>query len=101
MRSLVGVLNIFGSLLTWFSLYFALPILTALVYGEFQTLRRFVLRAGGGNGVFVVLHRDVVADVTTRHSTPNTHVSYLSRCVYDLHEPAGNAGRLGGHEPAI
>jgi len=30
MRSLLGVLNIFGSLLTWFALYFALPIVTAL-----------------------------------------------------------------------
>jgi hypothetical protein len=34
MRSLLGVLNIFGSLLTWFALYFLLPIVTALLYGE-------------------------------------------------------------------
>lgn len=45
MRSLLGVLNIFGSLLAWFALYFLLPILTALVYGEFAALRGFV--AGG------------------------------------------------------
>ncbi|MGH8144472.1 MAG: potassium transporter TrkG, partial [Steroidobacteraceae bacterium] len=45
MRSLLGVLNIFGSLLGWFALYFLLPILTALIYGEFAALRGFV--AGG------------------------------------------------------
>ena len=47
MRSLLGVLNIFGSLLTWFALYFLLPIITALLYGEFASLRGFV--AGGGD----------------------------------------------------
>ncbi len=45
MRSLLGVLNIFGSLLAWFGLYFALPIVTALIYGELQVLRGFI--AGG------------------------------------------------------
>src|SRR6185437_13999885 len=39
------VLNIFGSVLAWFALYFALPIVVALLYGEFQALRGFV--AGG------------------------------------------------------
>jgi trk system potassium uptake protein TrkH len=45
MRSLLGVLNIFGSLLTWFSLYFLLPLLTALIYGEFSAMRGFLLGA--------------------------------------------------------
>ena len=40
MRSLLGVLNIFGSLLTWFALYFLLPIVTALFYGEIGSLAR-------------------------------------------------------------
>ena len=43
MRSLLGVLNIVGSLLAWFALYFLLPILTALIYGEFAALRGFVI----------------------------------------------------------
>ncbi|HEX4024718.1 MAG TPA: potassium transporter TrkG [Steroidobacteraceae bacterium] len=43
MRSLLGVLNIFGSLLAWFALYFLLPILTALIYGEFAAMRGFVI----------------------------------------------------------
>jgi trk system potassium uptake protein TrkH len=46
MRSLLGVLNIFGSLLAWFGLYFALPLVTALIYGEFAAMRGFVLGAG-------------------------------------------------------
>lgn len=45
MRSLFGVLNIFGSLLTWFALYFLLPIVTALLYGEIAPLRGFVIGA--------------------------------------------------------
>jgi trk system potassium uptake protein TrkH len=45
MRSLLGVLNIFGSLLTWFALYFLLPILTGLIYGEIVDLRGFVVGA--------------------------------------------------------
>ncbi len=45
MRSLLGVLNIFGSLLAWFALYFLLPIVTALIYGEFGALRGFVAGA--------------------------------------------------------
>ena len=52
MRSLLGVLNIFGSLLTWFALYFLLPVATALLYGEFSALRGFLVGAavsiGGG-----------------------------------------------------
>jgi len=45
MRSLLGVLNIFGSLLAWFALYFLLPIVTALLYGEISPLRGFVIGA--------------------------------------------------------
>jgi len=45
MRSLLGVLNIFGSLLSWFALYFLLPVLTALLYGEFAPLRGFLIGA--------------------------------------------------------
>src|ERR1700761_4480759 len=45
MRSLLGVLNIFGKLLAWFSGLFLLPILTALVYGELRSLRGFLIGA--------------------------------------------------------
>jgi trk system potassium uptake protein TrkH len=45
MRSLLGVLNIFGSLLTWFAVLFLFPIITALVYGELLPLRGFVIGA--------------------------------------------------------
>jgi trk/ktr system potassium uptake protein len=45
MRSLLGVLHLFGSLLSWFALYFLLPIFTALVYGEFAALRGFLAGA--------------------------------------------------------
>ncbi len=45
MRSLLGVLNIFGSLLAWFALYFLLPIVTGLLYGEIAPLRGFAIGA--------------------------------------------------------
>jgi trk system potassium uptake protein TrkH len=45
MRSLLGVLNIFGSLLTWFAALFLFPIITALIYGELLPLRGFVIGA--------------------------------------------------------
>src|SRR5580658_9677771 len=45
MRSLLGVLNIFGSLLSWFAVYFLLPILTGLIYGELGSLRGFLIGA--------------------------------------------------------
>src|SRR5271155_3672691 len=45
MRSLLGVLNIFGSLLTWFAALFLFPIITALIYGELAPLRGFVIGA--------------------------------------------------------
>jgi trk system potassium uptake protein TrkH len=51
MRSLISVLNIFGALLAWFALYFLLPILTALIYGEFSALRGFL--AGGALAALV------------------------------------------------
>jgi trk system potassium uptake protein TrkH len=50
MRSLLGVLNIFGSLLTWFTLYFLLPILAGLLYGEISSLRGFLLGAAASLG---------------------------------------------------
>ncbi|HEX4375597.1 MAG TPA: potassium transporter TrkG [Steroidobacteraceae bacterium] len=43
MRSLLGVLNIFGKLLAWFSALFLFPILTALIYGELSPLRGFLI----------------------------------------------------------
>jgi trk system potassium uptake protein TrkH len=46
MRSVLGVLSIIGSLLTWFALFFLLPILTALLYGELTALRGFAAGAG-------------------------------------------------------
>ena len=46
MRSLLGVLNIFGSLLAWFALYFVLPIITALLYGELAPLNCVRLHRG-------------------------------------------------------
>ena len=45
MRSLLGVLNIFGSLLAWFAALFVFPIVTALLYGEVGPLRGFVIGA--------------------------------------------------------
>jgi len=44
-RSLLGVLSIFGSLLTGFALLFLLPVLTGLLYGEIASLRGFVAGA--------------------------------------------------------
>ena len=45
MRSLLGVLNIFGGLLVWFAALFAVPIVTALLYDELTPLRGFLLGA--------------------------------------------------------
>jgi trk system potassium uptake protein len=45
MRSLLGVLNIFGLLLAWFAALFLLPMLTALLYGELAPLRGFAIGA--------------------------------------------------------
>jgi len=46
MRSLLGVLNIFGKLMAWFAALFIFPIITALIYGELGPLRGFVIGAG-------------------------------------------------------
>ncbi len=43
MRSVLGVLNIFSSLLMGFAALFLLPVLTALVYGELAALRGFLI----------------------------------------------------------
>ena len=43
MRSLLGVLNVVGTLLAWFALYFILPIITGLFYGEWLALRGFII----------------------------------------------------------
>jgi trk system potassium uptake protein TrkH len=45
MRSLLGVLNIFGLLMAWFAALFVFPIITALFYGEVAALRGFVIGA--------------------------------------------------------
>src|SRR3984957_3346021 len=45
MRSLLGVLNIFGMLMAWFAALFVFPIITALIYGEMLSLRGFVIGA--------------------------------------------------------
>jgi trk system potassium uptake protein TrkH len=43
MRSLLAVLNVVGTLLAWFALYFLLPVITALCYGEWPALRGFLV----------------------------------------------------------
>jgi trk system potassium uptake protein TrkH len=55
MRPLLAVLNIFGTLLAFFALYFALPILTGLVFGEFAALRGFVIGAAIAAAVGLLL----------------------------------------------
>jgi trk system potassium uptake protein TrkH len=45
MRSLLGVLNIFGGLLMWFTALFIFPIVTALLYRELAPLRGFAIGA--------------------------------------------------------
>lgn len=55
MRSLLGVLNIFGELLTWFALYFLLPLVTGLLYGEIGAERGFLIGAAVSIGAGFVL----------------------------------------------
>jgi trk system potassium uptake protein TrkH len=74
MRSLIGVLHIFGSLLAWFALYFLLPILTALIYGEFASLRGFFI-----GGVVAVL-----LGLALRAATQRYHVDLKARDAYLL-----------------
>ena len=56
MRSLLGVLNILGTVVAWFALYFLLPIITALLYGEFAALRGFLIGAVVAAAGGAVLH---------------------------------------------
>lgn len=56
MRSLLGVSHILGTVLAWFALYFMLPILAALVYGEFAALRGFLAGAGVALAAGALLH---------------------------------------------
>jgi trk system potassium uptake protein TrkH len=55
MRSVFGVLSIFGVLLAVFALFFALPIVTALIYGERLAFSGFVIGAviTGGCGLLL------------------------------------------------
>ena len=46
MRPILSVLNVLGALLMLFSGYYVLPLATALVYGEAESLRVFALCAG-------------------------------------------------------
>src|SRR5664279_3214351 len=54
MRSLLGVVNVMGSLLAMFALYFALPAFTALIYGE-SALWTFLIAGAitGGAGLLL------------------------------------------------
>jgi trk system potassium uptake protein len=54
MRSLLSVLNVMGSLLMLFALYFLLPVLTALIYREAAALQ-FLIAAGVTGAVGLVL----------------------------------------------
>jgi trk system potassium uptake protein TrkH len=53
-RSLLGVVNVMGSLLAMFALYFALPAVTALIYGE-SALWNFLIAGAitGGAGLLL------------------------------------------------
>jgi trk system potassium uptake protein TrkH len=84
MRSLIGVLSIFGSLLAWFSLYFLPPIFTALVYGEFASMRGFAI--GGavallGGLALRLLTRSYRYDLKARDAYLLVSVSWLAIAV--------------------
>lgn len=53
MRSLLGVIHVLGSLLTLFSLYFLLPVITALIYRESAAL--WFLGSGVATGLLGML----------------------------------------------
>lgn len=77
MRSLIGVLNIFGSLLAWFALYFLLPILTALIDGEFAPMRGFLV-----GGLAAVLLGSALRLMTRRYRYDlKPRDAYLLVCV--------------------
>ncbi|HEX4051221.1 MAG TPA: potassium transporter TrkG [Steroidobacteraceae bacterium] len=77
MRSLIAVLNIFGSLLAWFALYFLLPILTGLMYGEFAPLRGFFV----GGAVAVLLGLTLRAMTRRYRYDLKARDAYLLVCV--------------------
>jgi trk system potassium uptake protein TrkH len=81
MRSLIGVLGIFGLLLAWFALVFLLPILAALAYGEFASMRGFAI--GGALAVVAglalrVLTRRYRYDLKARDAYLLVSVSWLA-----------------------
>jgi trk system potassium uptake protein TrkH len=45
MRSILAIVNVLGALLAMFAAYYLLPVLTALVYGEYPELRAFLVCA--------------------------------------------------------
>ncbi len=63
MRSLLAVLNVLGSLLMLFALYFLLPLLTALIYRE-PEVRAFVIGGFATAGIGLLLRI-----ITHRHRT--------------------------------
>ncbi len=81
MRSLLGVLNIFGQLLSWFALYFLLPVATALFYGELSALRGFLLGAAvsfGGGVLLRLATRRYRYDLKPRDAYLLVSVSWLT-----------------------
>jgi len=63
MRTLLSVVNVFGSLLLLFSLYFLLPIATALIYRE-SAIADFLVGAGVTAGIGLLLRL-----ITLRHKS--------------------------------
>jgi len=63
MRSLLGVVNVLGSLLALFSLYFMLPVATALAYGEAAAVP--FLACGVATGLLGLLLRLLTARFKT------------------------------------
>jgi trk system potassium uptake protein TrkH len=81
MRSLLAVLNIFGSLLSWFALWFLLPIVTGLLYGEIGALRGFAIGAAVcivGGALLRLATRRYRYDVKPRDAYLLVTVSWLT-----------------------
>ena len=61
MRSLLAIVNVLGALLALFSSYYLLPIVTAIIYGETDTLWVFVqcgaATLAGGALLMLITHR--------------------------------------------
>jgi trk system potassium uptake protein TrkH len=55
MRSILAVVNVMGALVALFAAYFVLPIITALIYGEAESLRVFAICLGISLGSGLVL----------------------------------------------